>query len=491
MTDAAKRELEIERKYTVQAGGEVPDLKPLGPLSEPRVDTLTAYYYDTDDFALLDNRAVLRRRSGGKDAGWHVKTRGDGDTRQEIRLPLEGERVPPALRAELAGILGERALFPVVRLTTIRTTTTILDDAGEPRIEFVSDTVDGEVLRSDVERRITWSEAEVELLDGTPQNTFAEVEKILFAAGLAPAQWTSKLAHVLEGVTAKPAATVDSPAADAIAAVLGKHYGRLQSLEPGVLINAHDAVHQARVALRRMRSILQVFRGVLDKPTAKHLRDELRWAGDRLGTARDAEVLIEEFHALLDDLPADALVGPARDRILTTLTAQHEDALGIVEETLASSRWDDLLSGLGTVIADPPTTSRGAKKAAKRLPELADGAVDRVRTRYEAALADPEEDERWHDVRKGAKAARYAYETLATLGSAEADAKRLEWKAVASTLGTLQDARILTEHLDAIAAAAEQAGEPLDTYRELRTRIAAQHDKALKTGRQLVADLLD
>ena len=55
--------------------------------------------------------------------------------------------------------------------------------------------------------------------------------------------------------------------------------------------DAPDAVHQMRVAIRRMRSALQAYGRVIDRSVTRELTTELRWLAGVLGDARDLEVL--------------------------------------------------------------------------------------------------------------------------------------------------------------------------------------------------------
>lgn len=95
----AVTELETETKY--EAGTEVtlPDLQQLPGVEATRVEQerLTAEYYDTADLRLLRAGITLRRRTGGHDAGWHLKLPAGPDSRREIRLPAG--RPPGAARA--------------------------------------------------------------------------------------------------------------------------------------------------------------------------------------------------------------------------------------------------------------------------------------------------------------------------------------------------------------------------------------------------------
>ena len=103
---------EIEVKYELEPGLDLPALPALlralpeaaergyreGDLGE---FDLEATYFDTVDLCLSAARTTLRRRTGGTDAGWHLKTPGDAGARVEQRLPLGRavRTVPAALRS--------------------------------------------------------------------------------------------------------------------------------------------------------------------------------------------------------------------------------------------------------------------------------------------------------------------------------------------------------------------------------------------------------
>src|SRR4051794_15937620 len=70
------RSVEVERKYDVDDSTPLPSwdaLPGLASVGEPEVRDLDARYFDTSDHALGRAGYALRRRSGGPDAGWHIK----------------------------------------------------------------------------------------------------------------------------------------------------------------------------------------------------------------------------------------------------------------------------------------------------------------------------------------------------------------------------------------------------------------------------------
>src|ERR1700737_4861935 len=97
---------ETEWKYDAAPGSALPDLTGLPRVvtqSEPDEQVLEATYYDTADLDLARAGITLRRRTGGDDAGWHLKLPERPGTRTELQLPLTQR--PPA---EFVGLLTAR-----------------------------------------------------------------------------------------------------------------------------------------------------------------------------------------------------------------------------------------------------------------------------------------------------------------------------------------------------------------------------------------------
>lgn len=205
MATDEQEQTETERKYDVDAGFVVPDLAGSGgvdSMGPPDVQHLAATYYDTDDLRLIGSRITLRRRTGGDDAGWHIKLPVGGDTRRELHFPLDlpGHPVPEEIAARVARWSGGAPLRPVARLETRRTVHRLLDQAGQVLAELADDQVAGS--RPDPadpdhwRQQDTWREVEVELKSGTPEVLDAAAAG-LAAAGARPSRSASKLARVL------------------------------------------------------------------------------------------------------------------------------------------------------------------------------------------------------------------------------------------------------------------------------------------------------
>ena len=195
---------EIERKYDVPDGFVLPPLQRPGWLvTDSGTVHMSATYYDTADFRLAKAGTTLRRRTGGKDAGWHLKVP-SGAEREEIALPLDdGDRVPAELVAQVLAHTGGAALAPVALLETARTIRVVSATDGTGLVEVVDDLVRSRRLdrldrlgRDDARE---WREVEAELLTPDLDEALAIVGKLLMAAGATPSGHASKLAQALGG----------------------------------------------------------------------------------------------------------------------------------------------------------------------------------------------------------------------------------------------------------------------------------------------------
>ncbi|MGH3930672.1 MAG: CYTH domain-containing protein, partial [Pseudonocardiaceae bacterium] len=162
---------ETERKFDAAEHDLLPILSGLAEVGDqtgPEEQALEAVYYDTRDLRLARGGSTLRRRSGGDDAGWHLKLPGGGDSRDELRVPLghtANDNAPPEELAALTRVHARGAkLQPIAQVMTRRRRWRLADDAGEPVIEVVDDHVAAHTLgaRTTTKR---WREVEIELLD--------------------------------------------------------------------------------------------------------------------------------------------------------------------------------------------------------------------------------------------------------------------------------------------------------------------------------------
>src|SRR5690606_24461164 len=157
---------EFERSYDVDVALEVPPLAGVAGIERfegPELVELDAVYFDTADLALARARVALRHRSGGADAGWHVKRAG-ASSRHEQQWPSSGraDEIPLEVVASVAEHVGERDLVPVARVRNTRRVARLLRADGVAVAEFCDDRVVAVRLRDGRETR--WREWEVELM---------------------------------------------------------------------------------------------------------------------------------------------------------------------------------------------------------------------------------------------------------------------------------------------------------------------------------------
>jgi CHAD domain-containing protein len=148
----------------------------------------------------------------------------------------------------------------------------------------------------------------------------------------------------------------DDPASTLVTPLLREQVAALRELQPAVLDDRPDAVHQMRVTMRRIRSALATFRPILVRDHAEALRGELRWLSGVLGEARDLEVMRERLRELVAREPPELLLGPVAARVDTDLGHAHRTAHARAVEAIGSPRYAALLQRLDAFVADPPFT---------------------------------------------------------------------------------------------------------------------------------------
>jgi CHAD domain-containing protein len=485
---------ETEIKYDVPAGAALPrldDLPQVAGTVEPDEERLEAEYYDTDDLRLIRAGITLRRRGGGHDAGWHLKLPLGAATRREIRLPLDrtGRQVPD----ELAGLVRVRTrgepLRPVVRMTTTRQRLTLLGQAGESLAEVAADNVSAQTL-GDITSVSSWHEVEVELTGGD-QGLLEAADELLRRDGLRPAGWSAKLERALGDQFPEPAyqvpLTSSSSAGQVVLAYLQTHAEALKSLDPMVRRDEPDAVHDMRVATRRLRSALRSFGGIICRDGSERLAAELKWLGSVLGTARDGEMLARHLQSGLRGTPVELVIGPVQARVQGHFASVRADARTALLSALDSQRYLSLLDELDQLMTEPPLTPDAAMPAVKVLPPVARRSyrkVSRRMRRARRARAGHSSDTALHEARKAAKRARYASEAMSPVIGKKARRFARQMKKVQSVLGDHHDAVMARPVERELGISAYLAGENAFSYGLLYGRDACDGERLQAQARR-------
>lgn len=481
--------VEVERKYEADEAFELPPLTELVlgtgeervastgvPLAEGESvrQQLTATYFDTEDLRLAAAGLTLRRRTGGDDAGWHLKVPAGSDARSEVRLPAGRavRTVPDALQKMVRVQARNAALRPVAEIATQRSVHRLVDPTGQVLAEIADDRVTARrLLPADgagdaAGAAMSWREIEVELVAGGA-DLLDTVDARLRAGGLRRAGSASKLARVLgtdalgaqqPGPRPKQATkfTAKVPAREVILAHLREQVAQVRAQDLPVRLDAPDAVHKMRVATRRLRSALTTFKTLFAPEVVKPLRAELKWLAGELGAARDAEVMRERVARAVQAEVAGAEHGPAAavgvaDQELGELYRSAHDR---VLAEMDSDRYHQLVATLDELVSAPPFTPRAGTAAGTVLPSLVARSFTAVRKLVDQAAArppGPEREELLHDARKAAKAARYAGESVERVFGQDASAFAQAMEAVQEALGEHQDSVLTRERLRDLA----------------------------------------
>ncbi len=240
--------------------------------------------------------------------------------------------------------------------------------------------------------------------------------------------------------------------------VLSTQLVRLQRCEAGARLEDHDeALHDMRVAARRLRTALRLFAGVLprqggidpDPVTDPQVIDgSLRWLTTELGVVRDLDVQLErirEQRAVAGGMMADALAPLAR-----LLLARREEAHSVMVNGLDTPRLGQLYHSLEGLIAVGPERlpQRALEPATDLVPEI-------LQTQYRAFRRRARQLERGeaadaatlHATRRRVKRLRYAAEFANGIDRERTTVLASALKLAQDLLGLHQDAEIAIAQL--------------------------------------------
>lgn len=510
---------EVESTFEVDPDTPVPTGDDLAPLvvGEPVVHRLSATYYDTEDLALSRHEVTLRRRTGGDDAGWHLKLPAAAG-RLELGAPLgQEDEVPPRLLDAVAGLVRHRPLSPVARVDNERHLY-LLRAEGRDVIEFCDDHVSTESYAGTAGGG-DWREWEAELVDADDTDStehLAVVARACERAGATPSSSSSKLARALGPLPARHP-TGHSPVRDA----LDEDLQQLLGHDPAARRGTMTGIHRMRVAVRGLRSTISSYADELVEATAESdvdpatLLGELKVLAAVLGGLRDIQVAGDRLEGLVGDYPRDLVSGTTRERIRAELATAEDRARRRVHAALTSERYLDLLDQLHDVVEptgpaapedprpDTPVEDRsraqapgrrgaaGSDEARRTAEDVLLRGVDRqfekfdkVRTRAERDLASPgltlaRREELTHVVRKRARALRRAVASLPDSDGLRVAPLRTACQRLHTVLGGVQDSVTAREWLLRIARRAENAGESTFGLGALHERERSFSEQAL------------
>ena len=423
-----------------------------------RVQRLVSDYFDTEDGALRRRGLVLRVRQAGRRYVQTVKADDGGGPfdRAEWEAPVTGPEPDLTLLPDhdrLKGLASLGPLRPVVRTAFDRTTWRIERDGAEVELSHDVGEVQGGAAREGFE------EIEIELKAGSISGLFAVARDL---AGTLPVQigFRSKaergfdlLAEPSRGAAKAEKVSLDPEASAGTAfRVVALSCLRQFRLNERAMIGDRDeeALHQARVAIRRLRSAFSLFRRVVAGPDAEAMKRALRALSGDLGRARNLDVFLKaRIGQEAERFPGE----PGLDELRRSVAEKRELAYDRVARRLRSKRFRLFMIDLARFVEDGAWHRDPDLAMCREQPigELAAAILDkrwktvRKRGRHLDRLTAAAR----HEVRIEAKKLRYASEFFASLAAGK-KAKRHHKEFLAalerlqSRLGELND--IATGH---------------------------------------------
>jgi triphosphatase len=455
--------------------------------------TLATCYFDTAAASLHAGGATLRVRSGGSQDEQTFKFAGKsgaGVRRGEWNVPVGGPvpevaAFPPDVRRRIEALIGEEALLPRA-VTRIERTTRRLR-FGRSAIELAFDA--GTIEAGDRSEPVC--ELEMELIEGDAADLFALAGELPLGPELA---WSAQskgargqaLAFDLPFAAVRAAEAPLSPrmgVSEGFRAIAWSCLGQLLG-NCGEVVRSGDpdAIHQSRVAIRRLRAAFSLFGHSVADARSPIFRAEWNATAASLGPARDLHVLIERVEAAVAESGADA------DELLQRLRGQRAAATRAAQAALAGTAFQHLLVRFAEWL------ERGMPEAEEPLTAFAGDVLGRRRRKLAKArplTALPDDD--LHDLRIKGKKLRYAAEFFAALYPDEksAKARRQFGKALGKLqdhLGSVHDLAVahdqretLFAELEPITAAglSAQLAELLDNHGPSRKQLVRRAGRAL------------
>lgn len=449
---------EVELKFDV-AATDAEALKAcpaLAGLTPTIIEADTAYFDTKDGIVRRAGYSLRVRKAGGRfvQAVKHKRAAAAGlFVRDEWEADLPGFALDDdaLARTPLKKVLDAEEAGPLrLALRSRFRRTTWLVTHRDSVIEVVLD--EGKVTSGKAESPLC--ELELELKSGKPRALFALAGEIgaalpLRLGVLSKAERGYALAEKALGEAAKaepialPVKVSEGDAFRTVAQACLRHY-RLNEI---VLLERRDAdaLHQARIALRRLRSALSLFRPTVRGKDYPDLREEIAWLAGQFGDARNLDVLLAGEEGLRAAKTVHERLLKARGR-----------AYDRVEAALGSPRVRALMLNLSLWIEAGAWRFRD--RAKRNLATLAIEQLDRQWRRVKrsgARLGKTDADDR-HRLRLDVKKLRYSAEFLAGLSAKKPKLARREkfvaaLKDLQESLGDLNDAdaaETITTRLD-------------------------------------------
>lgn len=485
-----------------------------GRVGPPRHIRMRDLYLDTADRWLLRAGLALRVRLTGRRAVLTLKTRRAAGERVVRRLEWEEEhaaariRVPGKLpRGRMAAWL-RRSLGPVrlERLVEFHHDRVEypVDLPGKARAKLCLDIVH----LSEPAPGETFHEVEIELTEGSQQALKRLARRLEKDFGWEP-DAESKLERVMRrlGIEAPEPPSGDpyrirrrQRLAEAAWQALRWRFAQFRWNEPGARAGLDpEYLHDMRVAARRMRAALRIFRGALPAEFVERADRDLKFFFADMGRVRDLDVGLTLLRQRAGNGEDDGVAA-----WVERLSRRRERAWNRLLRGLSGSRYVEFIAFMETALAGPPPAADDARADWR----VGEAAPRLLRRRFRKALAaaraltEESPEAEFHEVRIRFKKLRYALEFFADLHPRATRKLYEELVEIQDTLGEFQDEVVLRSLLlaepearltDAMKAArerllrqiAERIRERQREFLRLRERLDS------KAARKLIAKLTD
>ena len=311
---------------------------------------LVSVYFDTSKLQLHQQGLSLRVRRIGRHHVQTIKQENSGNTalfarsEWEHNVPAKEPDLDVARETALAPLLNKklcRALKPVFETHIQRRVLQMR--SGKSDIELSIDKGKVEAGR----KSSPLCEVELELKQGNVSDLFKlakmlahEVPVQLAVKSKADRGYALLTAEKAAAVKAVPVAFApESDVQHAFQIIASACLHQLVANQSLMLAGNSEALHQMRVALRRLRAAISLFSDMLTNPQTEALKSEFKWITGELGPAREFEVLLKHVARPVADRDHDELGAAPVSR---ELRQKGEDALARARAAVESLRFRDL-----------------------------------------------------------------------------------------------------------------------------------------------------
>lgn len=486
------REIELKLECEPDALDRVSRAPVLSRLKRGRASekTLRSTYFDTEDFSLMKSGLALRVREAGGKRIQTLKTESDGNglasDRGEWEVQLEHDEEGPNLNhlpANLKERICKAANGAPISPRLVSDIHRIARQLTTPDGDEIELAIDRGVLRANG-REAQVSEVELELKRGDPSSLYRLALELADLVPLRVGMRSKAERGVSLAGDEKPAAIRADMIAfargidveDAYATILHHCLSHLLANEAIAIESASsEALHQMRVALRRMRSAFAAFRKVMKDETAQHLSRDAKWLATAIGRARDFDVFITTILAPLEkESPGDKELLALRD----AAEKQRKRAWAGARSALRSARMSSFVLRLALYVDERNWRDDGGDVSGFEGPlsDFAPKVLDKYlkdAAKLGRRIDDLSVDER-HDLRKRLKKLRYTLSFFSSLYRRPDTRNYLhalsELQDMFGALNDVESARKLAEELTSVQPSLAAPGQRLLAYHERRAR---------------------